>query len=156
MVNTASDSKTSTGNGGVRVWKPEYRVDVDMDNETPVFIPPVLLSNYQEFRKFAKDAALIVYSPEYFHTPFFGDAKRLRRVTLSAIGVRMKGVALTFKYVLDYNDLTGGKSRTWDEQVRETDDTIKGLMAQLESEFGLVCGSIETEPSLGEELFIRQ
>jgi len=154
MAKTANGSKGSTGNGGVRVWKPEHRVDVEMGSETPVFIPPIHLGSYQEFRRFAKGAALVVYTPEYFHTPFFADKKKLRRVTFSAVGVKIKGVALMFKYVLDYDNLPD-KSGTWDEQVADTDRAIKELVARLESECDIVCGAIETEPSLGEELFIR-
>ncbi len=154
MAKAAHNPRSSTGSGGVRVWKQEHRVDVKMDSETPVFIPPIVLSSYEEFRKFAKDAALVVYTPEYFNTPFFGDDKRLRRITLSAVGVKIKGVALTFKYILDYNGLTD-KSRTWDDQVRDTDEAIKELMARLDSECNVVRGTIESEPSLGEELFVR-
>jgi hypothetical protein len=154
MAKAAQDPKSSTGSSGVRVWKKDHRVDVKMDSETPVFIPPILLSSYDEFRKFAKDAALVVYTPEYFHSPFFGDDRRLRRVTLSAVGVRIKGVALTFKYILDYNGLTD-KSRTWEELARDTDEAIKEFMARLDSECSVVRGTLETESSLGEELFVR-
>jgi hypothetical protein len=154
MAKAAQDPKDSTGSDGVRVGLPVDRVDVKMDSETPVFIPPILLSSYQEFRKFAKDAALVVCTPEYFHAPFFGDDRRLRRITLSAVGVKIKGVALTFKYILDYNSLTD-KCRTWDDQVRDTDEAIKELMAGLDSECEVVRGTIESEPSLGEQLFVR-
>ena len=125
-----------------------------MDNETPVFIPPVLLSSYDEFKRLAKEAAVVVCTPEYFHSPFLTDKKRLRRVTLSALGVNVKGLALTFKYILDYNDLAD-RSGTWDEQVRDADDIMNGVMTYLESECNLVRGTVEAEPSLGTELFMR-
>jgi hypothetical protein len=125
-----------------------------MKDEAAVFIPPVLLNSYEEFKTFAKQAALVVYTPEHFHSPFLDDAKRLRRVTLTALGVRVRGMALTFKYVLDYDSFSDA-SRTWDEQVAEVDDLMKGILASLETDCNLVRGTVEAESAIGETLMAR-
>ncbi|MHA1937374.1 MAG: hypothetical protein ACW97O_04110, partial [Candidatus Thorarchaeota archaeon] len=64
-----------------------------MSNENPNIVPPVVLETYEDFETFASTAALVMYSPEYFHSPFLDDQKRLRRMTLTALGVKMNGVA---------------------------------------------------------------
>lgn len=122
-----------------------------MSSDNSLFIPPVTLFKYEEFRQFAKDAALVVCTPEYFRSPFLDDDKRLKRVTLTAIGVNVKGLPLSFKYVLDYDDFHD-PSRTWDEESAD----VTRLMSELVDEIGvtstLVHGRVETEASWGELL----
>ncbi len=65
-----------------------------MNTEQNVFIPPVQLSSLSDFKDVANEAAIIVYSPEYFQGPFMDDQKRLRRLTLTAVGVEKKGSKL--------------------------------------------------------------
>ncbi|MBD3405964.1 MAG: hypothetical protein GF411_07550 [Candidatus Lokiarchaeota archaeon] len=126
----------------------------DVIDDKSVFIPPIVLAEFEEFRHFARQAAIVAYKPEYFHSPFLDDTKRLRRITLNAIGVRVKGVALTFKYVLDYNTLCD-PSKTWDEQVAEVDDLMSSVVNCLREESTLVRGSLDTETALGETLVMR-
>lgn len=139
------------GPEGVSVAKREL---TEMSNENPASVPPVVLDDYSDFEMFAKGAALVVYSPEYFHSPFLDDKRRLRRVTLTALGVRVNGIALTFKHVLDYNDLCDS-SKDWNEQTEEIDHHITQIMARLGSEGNLIRGSVEMEPALGEALVMR-
>ena len=126
----------------------------EMSKENPTSIPPVVLDDYSDFEMFAKGAVLVLYSPEYFHSPFLDDKKRLRRVTLTALGVRVNGIALTFKHVLDYNNLCD-TSKDWNEQTQEIDHHITQIMARLGSEGNLIRGTVETEPSIGEALVMR-
>ncbi len=51
-----------------------------MNNEQTVFIPSVQLENYSEFRDILNEAALVVYSPEYFQGPFMDRPKQMRRL----------------------------------------------------------------------------
>lgn len=122
-----------------------------MSGDNSVFIPPVTLFKYEEFRQFAKDAALVVCTPEYFRSPFLDDDKRLKRVTLTAVGVNVRGLPLSFKYVLDFDDFHD-PSKTWDEESAD----VTRLMSELVDEIGaastLVQGRVETEASLGEVL----
>ncbi|MFX0107591.1 MAG: hypothetical protein ACFE7R_04845 [Candidatus Hodarchaeota archaeon] len=127
---------------------------MNMNQETPVFAPPVVLDNYEDFESFAKRAAVIVYTPEYFQSPFLEDQKKLRRVTLAALGVRVNGVALTFKHVLDYRELID-RTKDWDEQTSEVDKLISQAIQDLSSLGTLVRGTLETEPALGELLAMR-
>jgi hypothetical protein len=125
-----------------------------MSNENPSIVPPVVLEDYEDFEAFARNAALVMYSPEYFHSPFLDDQKRLRRMTLTALGVKMNGVALTFKYVLNYDDLCD-PSGTWEEQATQANQAMDGIMTKLGSQGNLVRGSLEMEPAFGEALVLR-
>jgi len=109
-----------------------------VNTEQNVFIPPVQLSSLSDFRDIAKDAAVIVYSPEYFQGPFMDDRKRLRRLTLTAVGVEKKGLPLTFRFVLD--------------DVRDIETVASEILADLEAYGNVVKGSIENSPPLGELL----
>lgn len=110
----------------------------NVSNEQNVFIPPVQLSKLSDFKDVANEAAVIVYSPEYFQGPFMDDQKRLRRLTLTAVGVEKKGLPLTFRYVLD--------------DVRDIDRIAFELLSELERCGNVVQGSIERSHPLGELL----
>ena len=84
-----------------------------MNAETGEFIQPVILENYDDFRKYAMQAAVVTYRPEYYRGPFMDDRKRIKRVTLAAIGVRLRDLPLSFKLVIDYTDLCD-ISKPWD------------------------------------------
>ena len=121
-----------------------------MNQEQPS-LPLIILENYDDFRRFAVEAALVTYKPEYFHSPFLDDEKRLRRVTLHAIGVKHQGVVLTFKYTFDFDSIYD-PSKSWDDQVRETNQFLSEIIAGLEEKGNLVHGSIKTERGIGESL----
>ncbi len=109
-----------------------------VNNEQNVYIPPVQLSNLSDFKELACSAAVVVYSPEYFQGPFMDDNKRLRRLTLTAVGVRKNGLALTFRYVLD--------------DVRDIDRVASEILEDLEVSSNVVRGSLERSHPLGELL----
>ncbi len=125
-----------------------------MNDETGAFIPPVKLDNYEDFKNFASQAAVVTYKPEYFRGPFLDDRKRIRRVTLAAIGVKLRDVPLSFIFVIEYDDLCD-LSKPWEEQASEVDLRIEELISRLESECLLVRGTIDTLPSLGKALTAR-
>jgi hypothetical protein len=110
----------------------------DMNTEQNVFIPPVHLSSLSDFKDVANEAAVVVYSPEYYQGPFMDDHKRLRRLTLTAVGVEKKGLPLTFKYVLD--------------DVRDIDRVASDILTDLERTSNVVQGSMESSRPLGELL----
>ena len=109
-----------------------------MTTEQNVFIPPVQLTKLSDFQDAANEAALIAYSPEYFQGPFLDDHKRLRRLTLTAVGVERKGIPLTFRYVLD--------------DVRDIDRIASEILGDLELRGNVVLGSVERSNPLGEML----
>ncbi len=119
-----------------------------------MYIPPILLESLEEFRRFARDAALVTYAPEYFSGPFADDCGRLRRVTLVAIGVPVRGVPLMFKYVLDYQDLYD-PSRGWEEQSEEVHTRLLDLVEGLQAETPVVRGRIDSGAPMGELLSAR-
>lgn len=119
-------------------WGPQNSEMENVSNEQNVFIPPVQLSKLSDFKDVANEAAVIVYSPEYFQGPFMDDQKRLRRLTLTAVGVEKKGLPLTFRYVLD--------------DVRDIDRIASELLSELERCGNVVQGSIERSHPLGELL----
>jgi len=125
-----------------------------MNAETGEFIQPVILENYDDFRKYAMQAAIVTYNPEYYRGPFMDDRKRIKRVTLAAIGVRLRDLPLSFKLVIDYTDLCD-LSKPWEEQASEVDRAISKIIADLESDCPLVRGHIDRKTSLGEALSIR-
>ena len=109
-----------------------------MSVEQNVFIPPVQLNRLSEFMDVAKEAAVLVYSPEFFQGPFMDDHKKLRRLTLTAIGVRRNGLPLTFRYVLD--------------DVRDIDRVASEILADLNAYGNVVQGLVEKAIPLGELL----
>ena len=109
-----------------------------VNTEHNVFIPPVHLSSLSDFKNVANEAAVVVYSPEYYQGPFMDDHKRLRRLTLTAVGVEKKGLPLTFKYVLD--------------DVRDIESVASEILSDLEQTSNVVQGSMESSQSLGELL----
>ena len=109
-----------------------------MENEQNAFTPPVTLDSYSDFRGLSTKAAVVVYSPEYYQEPFTDEPKRLRRFTLTAVGVKRNNVALTFKYILD--------------DVRDIDRIASEMIMDLENQGNLVRGSVETSRPMGELL----
>ena len=132
----------------------ENKLVKDMNVETGAFIPPVILDNYEDFRNFAAQDAIVTYRPEYFRGPFLDDRKRIRRVILAAIGVKLRDIPLSFKFVIEYDDLCD-LSKPWEEQASEVDLRIGELIARLEKDCSLVRGTIDTSPSLGKALTAR-
>ncbi len=110
----------------------------NMSDEQTVFIPPVQLDSLADFKEVADEAAVIVYSPEYFHGPFTDDHKMIRRVTLSAVGVLRNGLPLTFRYVLD--------------DVRDLDRIASEILVDLEKRGTVVRGLIDESRPMGELL----
>lgn len=128
--------KISIGNeGGGGFHNSEMEI---MINEQNAFTPPVKLDSYSDFRGIANDAAVVVYSPEYYQGPFTDESKRLCRFTLTAVGVKRNNVLLTFKYVLD--------------DVRDIDRVAAERILDLENLGNLVRGSVETSRPMGELL----
>lgn len=109
-----------------------------MINEQNVTIPPVRLDSYADFRSIATEAAVIVYSPQYYQGPFTDEPKRLCRLTLTAIGVQRNNVPLVFKYVID--------------DVRDIDRVASEILMELENLGNLVRGSVESSQPMGELL----
>ena len=111
-----------------------------MNKELNAFTPPVKLDSYSDFKGLANEAAVVVYSPEYYQGPFTDEPKRLRRFTLTAVGVKRNNVVLTFKYILD--------------DVRDIDRVASEMIMDLENQGNLVRGSVETSQPMGELLAI--
>ncbi|MFW9809363.1 MAG: hypothetical protein ACFFE6_08290 [Candidatus Thorarchaeota archaeon] len=109
-----------------------------MSDEQTVFIPPVHLDNLDDFKEVASEAAVIVYNPEFFHGPFTDDEKRIRRLTLSAVGVLRNGVPLTFRFVLD--------------DVRDLERVAAEILRELQTLGNVVHGSVESPRPIGELL----
>jgi hypothetical protein len=128
--------RISIGNeGGGGFHSSEMKI---MNNEQSAFTPPVKLDSYSDFRGLANEAAVVVYSPEYYQGPFTDEPKRLRRFTLTAVGVKRNNVLLTFKYVLD--------------DVRDIDRVASEILVELENQGNLVRGSVESSRPMGELL----
>jgi len=109
-----------------------------MSDEQTVFIPPVQLDSLGDFKDVAGEAAVIVYTPEYFRGPFKDDDKRMRRLTLSAVGVLRNGIPLTFRYVID--------------NVLDLDRVASEILRDLQHLGSVVRGSIEGSRPIGELL----
>ena len=109
-----------------------------MNIEQNVSIPPVRLDSYADFRNIANEAAVVVFSPQYYQGPFTDEPKRLCRLTLTAVGVRRNNVPLTFKYVID--------------DVRDIDKVASEILMELENLGNLVRGSVESSQPMGEIL----
>ena len=111
-----------------------------MNNEQNVSIPPIILDSYSDFKEVVAEAAVVVYSPDYYQGPFTDEPKRLCRLTLTAIGVRRNNLPLTFKYIID--------------DVRDIDRVASEILRELEHLGNLVRGSVESSQPMGELLAI--
>jgi hypothetical protein len=131
--------RISIGNEGVCGF-PSSEMKI-MSNEPTVFIPPVQLDSYSDFKGLINEAALVVYSPEYFQGPFIDGPKQMRRLTLSAVGVLRKGLPITFRYVL--------------EDVKDLDRVAAEIIEELEYRVNAVRGTIESSRPMGELLAAR-
>jgi hypothetical protein len=128
---------------------------VKMKNpEKPVVVPPIELHDYDEFRKLARRAAVLTYHPDYFVSPFMDERKRMKRVTLHAVGVMVNNLPMTFRFVVNGDDLLDS-AKSWTDQTDEVDSFLTGVVNDLESEGMLVRGTPESGPSLGEGLVMR-
>jgi hypothetical protein len=128
--------RISIGNEGGR-GLPHSEMEI-MSYEQNVSIPPVRLDSYADFRNVANEAAVVVYSPQYYQGPFTDEPKRLSRLTLTAVGVRRNSVPLTFKYIFD--------------DVRDIDRVAAEILMELEKLGNLVRGSVESSQPMGELL----
>lgn len=128
--------RISIGNEGGRGF-PCSEMEI-MNNEQNVSIPPVKLDSFADFKNMANEAAVVVYSPQYYQGPFTDEPKRLCRLTLTAVGVRRNNVPITFKYVID--------------DVRDIDRVASEILTELDNLGNLVRGSVETSQPLGEAL----
>lgn len=124
-----------------------------MTETSPVYVPPVRLESFTEFMRIARDAAVVVFSPEYVQSPFLDDERRLRRLTVAAVGVKRKDVPLTFKYVVDHEQAV--------ETYHELDPSsalarmVSEIRQELEYYGNVVNGSVDSEATLGELLEAR-
>jgi hypothetical protein len=145
-------SNGSTGNSGVggRASEP-VRYLRDMKTES---ILPVTLDRYEDFQEYARQAALVTYRPYFYRGPFLDDPERLRRVTFTAVGVRVKGVLLNFSYTLSYEDFYNPKV-SWSEQAEHIEQKMSDVVDTLRSECGIVRGELSSGNPLGEELTAR-
>ncbi len=125
-----------------------------MSTENRVYIPPIVVDDIEDFRRFARDAALVTFAPEYFNGPFQDDRGRLRRITLMAVGVPVRGMPLTFKCVIDYHDLRD-LSREWSEQSEDIHLLLAGIVEQLDTPAPVVQGTLDTGRPLGQVLSAR-
>lgn len=133
---TVETLRISIGNEGGRGF-PDSEMD-DMNNEQNVSIPPVRLDSFADFKNIANEAAVVVYSPQYYQGPFTDEPKRLCRLTLTALGVRRNNVPITFKYVID--------------DVRDIDRVASEMIMELENLGNLVRGTVESAQPMGELL----
>ena len=120
-------------------------------NENQVIIPPVLLEDYEDFFRYAKNAILVTYDVEYFNGPFLDDQKKFRRLTLHALGVRLENVPFTFKFVLDYNS-TEFRSSKWEQRTSDLDALVRNILDELSNTVRLVKGTLELQPEIGTAL----
>jgi hypothetical protein len=124
-----------------------------MSDTSPVYVPPVHLESFTEFKKIARDAAVVVFSPEYLRSPFLDDEKRLRRLTVAAIGVKRNDVPLTFKFTISHESAL--------ERYHELDPStamtrFAALIREEIEYFGnVVQGTVESEATFGELLEAR-
>ena len=122
---------------GVEGWYRNSEME-KMSDERTAYIPPVQLEDLNDFKEVASEAAVIVYNPEYYQGPVMDDEPRIRRLTLSAVGVLRNGIPLTFRYMID--------------DVRDLERWATEILRDLERIGNVVRGSIESTRPIGELL----
>lgn len=124
-----------------------------MSVPSPVYIPPVYMESFSEFKEVARQAAVVVFSPEYLQGPFMNDETRLRRLTLAAVGVKRNEIPLTFKFVVNHECAL--------QIYREADPSTavakmaSDIMQELEHHGNVIQGSIDSEIPPWELLEVR-
>ena len=124
-----------------------------MNERESVYIPPIYLEDYAQFREIAKEAAVVVCDPQYLLSPFADDKKRLRRLIVTALGVRRKDVPLTFRYTVDHERALLRYKHM--EPSDALNRMVSEVMHDLEYNGNLVRGSVPLESALGELLEAR-
>ena len=115
---------------------------------------PVILDRYEDFEQYAREAALVTYRPDFYKGPFLEDPQRLRRVTFTAVGVRIRDVLLNFSYTVSYEDFYNPQA-SWEDQVDHIEAKISDIIESLRAECGLVMGALSGGTSIGEALSVR-
>jgi hypothetical protein len=138
---------------GVPVLKASEPVRKLYDSEKNTGLP-VILDRFEDFERYAREAALVTFRPDYYRGPFLEDKKRLRRVTFTAVGVKLQKVIMNFSFTLSYEDFYDHNA-SWEEQADLIEEKMSTIIESLEGECGLVRGGLSTGPSIGETLAIR-
>ncbi len=115
---------------------------------------PVVLDRYEDFEHYAREAALVTYKPDFYKGPFLDDPQRLRRVTFTAVGVRIRDVILNFSYTISYEDFYD-PNISWEEQADAIEEKLSEIIESLRIECGLVRGALASSTSIGELLAVR-
>lgn len=110
----------------------------------PVYIPPIVLENVEDFKEFARNAKLIVYNIERFSGPFKDSNDLIRRIHLYAIGVPVRGMPLTFEIVVSWNDVAN-PDLPWHEQSGLIESAFAEILQDLSDLAPMVAGKIETQ-----------
>ncbi|MFW9907444.1 MAG: hypothetical protein ACFFEF_02615 [Candidatus Thorarchaeota archaeon] len=116
--------------------------------------PSVILDRYEDFEEYAKQAALVIYRPDIYRGPFLDDPGRVRRVTFTAVGVRVNDIVMNFTFALSYEDISDS-AQTWEEQSKVLEQRVADMVATLSEDCDIVQGSLSTKSSLGEALSAR-
>lgn len=117
-------------------------------------VPPIILDRYEDFEEYARQAALVTYKPEFYKGPFLDDPGKVRRVTFTAVGVKINGIVLNFTYKLSYDDMYDS-TLSWEDQAIAIENQIMDMVTHLQSECGIVQGSLSSNSTLGEALALR-
>ena len=113
-------------------------------SERPILLPPVEVDDFEEFKRFAKDASMITYEPDYLRSPFLDDPPRLKRVTFYAVGILINGLPITMKCVLDYTDLID-RSQSWYDQADDVERALVNLIAEVRADAPFIRGRVDYE-----------
>ncbi len=122
--------------------------------ECPIMIPPIMVDDYEEFKKLARNASLITYDLDYLQNPFLDETPRARRVTFWALGIPINGLPITVKFSMDYTEVMD-KSRNWLDQADEIEKALLKLVNEIEDNVPMIKGRIELDAPDFSSLVIR-
>ncbi len=113
----------------------------------PVYIPPIMLENIEDFKEFARNAKIVVYNIERFSGPFKDSNDLIRRIHLYAVGVPVRGMPLTFEIEVSWNDIAN-PNIPWHEQSGFIESTFAEILQEISAFAPMVPGRLELQNTL--------
>jgi len=124
-----------------------------MEKQSVVYIPPIHIHDYQQFRLYAKRARMVTYETEYHDLPFkdpdnVDSILRLKALKIYAIGVPIDGLPLTLVHTVQF-PLPSDTAEDWPVRVEVASRQLASILRELETDLHAVQGN-PSQPSIRE------
>ncbi len=102
----------------------------------------VELDDWNEFSKYARQAPLLIYEPEFFPTPFLHEEK-IRCVNCYAIGIKFENLPVILKFQKNQKSLQHGKRAVPQNPKNLIDAAMRRFIHKITTSFNAVKGKLD-------------